>query len=124
MGWSRWLGSRHEGPRYICNCTYDDKSSENSLFDLWSFAHIFWGMIYSIPVFYLESLAHTFYITISLAIAYEIVENSAFGRRVAAFICCSKLYDGDNFWNSVCDVFSCLVGWLLMIYVKMFIIAH
>ena len=124
MGWSRWLGSRHKGPRYICNCTYDDKSSENSLFDLWSFAHIFWGMIYSIPVFYLESLAHTFYITISLAIAYEIVENSAFGRRLAAFICCSKLYDGDNFWNSVCDVFSCLVGWLLMIYVKMFIIAH
>ena len=76
-------------------------------------------MIYSIPVFYLESLAHPFISLVSLAIAYEMAENSAFGRRLAAFICCSKLYDGDNFWNSVCDVLSCVGGWLLMINVKM-----
>jgi len=124
MGWLRWLESRHTCPRYICNCTCDGKSSENSLFDFWSFAHILWGVLYSIPGFYIDSLLLSFFITVSLAILYEFAENGALGRRVAAFICCSELYDGDNFWNSVCDVLCCVLGWLLASTVHMFTNVH
>ena len=119
MGLDRWWKSRNTCPKYILNCTCDDESSANSLLDLWSFAHFFWGIVYSIPVLFLDSYIVSFLITFGLACVYELFENTVAGRKLAAWLCCSKFYEGDHFWNSVADVICCLWGWLLMVYVRM-----
>lgn len=112
MGWVRWCASRHAYPTYIIQCC-DDNSSENACIDAWSIMHIFWGIVFSIPIFFIQPV-YSFFLTLALAILFEVFENSDIGRRVSAWICCSELYDGDNFWNSVFDVMFDLVGWCIM----------
>ncbi len=111
-GWSRWWATRSTCPPYNIQCC-DEKSSENALVDKWSISHIFWGAVSSIPVFYIAPV-HSFLITLGVAILFEIAENSHIGRKIAACICCSDFFEGDNFWNSVFDVFFNLLGWLIM----------
>lgn len=107
-----WWESRKACPKYCVNCC-DSKSSENSLVDKWSITHIMWGAVFSIPVFYIR-LELSFVLTLVLSILYEVVENTLFGHAVARCICCSDFYEGDNFWNSVVDVFFNMVGWLIL----------
>ena len=111
-GWTEWWESRKTCPEHNILC-FDEKSSETSLIDKWSVTHIFWGAVYSIPVFYIEA-EYSFLITFAAAIIFEIIENSTIGHRIAKIICCSDFYQGDNFWNSVFDVFFNLIGWLIM----------
>lgn len=111
-GWSRWWATRTTCPRHYIQCC-DDKSSENALIDKWSLSHIFWGAVFSIPVFFIDP-GSSLLITLGAAVLFEIAENSYIGREIAACICCSDFYEGDNFWNSVVDICFNLVGWLIL----------
>lgn len=113
MGLYSWFESRNKWPKYYFNCTCDPESSQNSFFDLWSISHIFWGCVYSVPLFFLQNDFICLLITFFLAVAFELYENSC-GKRVSAYVCCSREYEGDNFWNSVCDVISCLLGYFVV----------
>ena len=113
------LSSRNTCPKYIVHCTFESTlekdSSELALFDWWSFAHIFWGAMYSLPLFFGIQKIPALAINVGLAIFYEIVENSQVGVWLSGHICCTKHYAGDNFWNSVADVFCCIIGYTIML---------
>lgn len=121
MGWYRWWSSRLYCPKYIIHCTCDKETSQDSLFDWWSFSHIFWGIIYSIPLFLWDEDGWTFLIVLGLAFLFELVENSSMGRKMAAELCCSKKFEGDNFWNSMMDIICCLLGFIIMKILKLFL---
>lgn len=112
-----WWQTRNTFPKYLFNCTRDSDSSMNSFFDLWSFAHIFWGCVFGSSVFLVDT-AMALVITILLSVCYELFENSNFGRRLAAKVCCSKDYEGDNFWNSCSDVCCSILGFVFVLYAK------
>ena len=65
MSLKEWWETRKTIPKYIVNCTCDKDSSQNSLLDEWSFAHIAFGMLYSIPLFFLESYLICFIINLT-----------------------------------------------------------
>ena len=116
-----WFESRHTCPKYIVHCTCEKDPSKDTLFDWWSFSHIFWGGVYSIPLFLWDNDAWSFLLMLAAAILYEIIENADWGRRLAASMCCTKDYRGDNFWNSVSDVICCCVGFLIMFATRSFV---
>ena len=119
MTLSSWFRSRHTCPKYIVYCTCDHDTSAESNFDWWSFAHIGWGAVYSIPLFLWDQDIVSFFIVLFCACMYEIVENTECGSKLFAMLCCTKDYTGDNFWNSVCDVLCCLVGFCFMFTIKL-----
>lgn len=114
----KWCASRHTCPKYIVHCTCnnhdEEESSGLSLFDWWSFAHIFWGAMYSLPLIFGVSPVIALFITGGMAIFYECLENSEAGVCLFGLICCTPKYEGDNFWNSVADVCCCMVGYLIV----------
>ena len=121
MSLARWYASRETVPKYIVYCTCsenDEDSSGLAIFDLWSFAHVFWGFIYSFPLALGVSPYICLVIVIAAAIAYELLENSVIGIWIASKLCCTPYYQGDNFWNSVADVICCLVGFGLALLVS------
>jgi len=106
-------------PRYIAHCSCSDalSSSQHSIVDWWSLAHVFWGAVYSIPLLGGVNALLCFFITVSLAILYELIENMGIGLRIANALCgtCNNAnYDGDHFWNSVADIFCCLLGYVIV----------
>ena len=109
-----WLESRHEFPLFICHCTCEKDTSKDTLFDLWSFAHVLWGCVYSIPLYLWDEDFLSLLIMLTAAILYEFIENSSFGTKIAGMMCCTKNYEGDNFWNSVCDIMCCSLGFIIM----------
>ena len=90
------------------------EDSYESNFDCWSLSHIFWGAVYSIPLFLWDKDLYSFLIALGCAVLYEFVENSEFGVWVAAQFCRTENYRGDNFWNSMCDILCCMVGFLIV----------
>lgn len=123
MSIARWYASRDTVPKYLvhCTCAEDDEDSSGlAIFDLWSFAHVFWGLVYSFPLALDVSPYICMAIVIAAAIAYELFENSAIGVWFASKLCCTPNYKGDNFWNSVGDVTCCLVGYGLALLVYIF----
>ncbi len=113
-----WFESRHTCPRYIVHCTCEKDPSKDTLLDWWSFTHVFWGGVYSIPLFLWDNDGLSFLIMLFAAIVYEIVENTTWGRQVAGLLCCTKDYSGDNFWNSFADVICCSIGFLIMFIIR------
>jgi len=111
--------TRTSCPRYIVYCTCENAlgSSQQSLFDWWSLAHIFWGAVYSMPLLAGVNALTCFFITLLLATLYEIFENMEIGTRIAHALCgtCSdSKYEGDHFWNSIADILCCLLGYLIV----------
>lgn len=113
-----WFQSRHTCPKYIVHCTCEHDTSYESNFDWWSLAHVFWGVVYGIPLFLWDEDLYSFFIALACAVLYEIVENTACGSRLFGTICCTKDYTGDHFWNSACDVVCCMVGFAIMFGIK------
>lgn len=113
-----WFESRYTCPKYIVHCTCDNDTSKDTLFDWWSFTHVFWGGVYSIPLFLWDNDGWSFVFMFVAAILYEIAENTDWGRRLAGAMCCTKDYRGDNFWNSVADVICCSMGFLIMFAIR------
>ncbi len=99
-------------PRRVVATSCEDSYESN--FDCWSLSHIFWGAVYSIPLFLWDKDLYSFLIALGCAVLYEFVENSEFGVWVAAQFCRTENYRGDNFWNSMCDILCCMVGFLIV----------
>ena len=117
---SDWWESRHTCPEYIYDFRCDKlslTSSKTTIMDWWLFAHLFWGMVYSIPIFFIDD-GWSALICFSLAVLYEIIENTELGVYIAEIICCSPGYQGDNFWNSVMDVTFNMLGFCIMLIIK------
>lgn len=137
MSLKKWWESRTSCPKYICFCScclrnkcchtkYCDRrtdqdvledntkaSDELSLFDLWSFSHVFTGMLTSIPVFFIEWY-WSYLITFLFAFFWEIFENSKLGVRM--WNCLGyKKYNSDHFYNSVTDIVCNSTGFLIML---------
>jgi hypothetical protein len=115
---SKWLASAKECPRDVfdfrCNpATGGLGSSKTALIDWWSFLHIVFGAIYSIPIFWVNPYV-AFVIVVLLSTGYEILENSELGICIGKTICCSPHYQGDNFWNSFVDFIFNIVGFLIV----------
>jgi len=106
-----WIHNR-ECPRRVRAKSCEDSS--NSLFDCWSLAHIAWGAVYSLPLFLWDEDVSSFFIALGCAVLYELVENTDCGIWIASKICCAENYRGDNFWNSMCDILCCMVGFLIV----------
>ena len=117
-GWRRWCATYNTRPKYIIRCSCVEDTSSNALFDFWSIVHVFFGMVYSIPMFYTDSILIGFVSCFTLAIAWELIENMECVRYYShkAF----DLYNGDNIWNSVADVISCLFGFVLVLIIFYF----
>jgi len=115
-----WIESCKKCPHstIICRCNCEEDNSKNALLDKWSIAHVFWGCVYSIPLFLWDLDVITFLISVTLSIIYEIVENSQVGSYIAGKLCCTQTYQGDNFWNSVFDIICCQVGFCIMFIIK------
>lgn len=118
MPWKEWWESRKTIPKYIVNCTCDKNSSQNSLLDEWSFVHIAAGILYSIPLFFLDSNLVCFLINIASSITWELFENSYYGTRCTSWWSKMPTYTGDNIWNSVFDVICGTIGFLIMLLIR------
>lgn len=117
---SSWWESRKTCPQSICNFKCRNgglDTSKNSLIDWWSLLHIVFGMLYSIPIFYLKN-SEALLICFCLSVLYEIVENTTLGVCIGEVICCSPHYRGDNFWNSVTDIIFNMIGFCIMVAIK------
>lgn len=111
LGWARWCSTYKTMPKHVFYFYCDEDSSNTSLFDWYSIMHMAFGMLYSIPLFFVDSVWTAFGICLALSVGFEVVENTEIVRQ-----CCRKTdkrYGGDNLWNSVADVFSCMLGFLL-----------
>lgn len=123
MTLASWYASRNTVPKYLFYCTCEKNhqdSSELAIFDLWSFAHVFWGMVYSLPLAFDVSPFICMISVVAIAILYELFENSSTGIWLASKLCCTANYQGDNFWNSVADITCCLIGYCLALCMKLF----
>ena len=113
-GWARWWESCKKVPEHRVRCRTDENTSQTSLIDVWSLVHVFFGCVYSIPLFFGVGLLPCFFITLTLSIGWEMFENLKCVR-----ICLQtfdKTYtDGDNFWNSVMDVIFCMLGYVIIL---------
>ena len=97
----------------------DGKYTSQSLFDIYSFTHISHGMI----IFYITKLInkklklqdkYLFLIVVMIEILWEIIENSQFiinKYRNNSVI--SRNYKGDSIINSVGDIFSMIIGYII-----------
>ena len=121
MSLCAWFQSYRTCPKYLVHCSCEHDTSHEANFDWWSFAHVFWGAVYGIPLFFWDEDLYSFLIALACAVFYEIIENTTCGTRLFARICCTEDYNGDNFWNSVCDIVCCMVGFAIMFAAKTFI---
>lgn len=90
-------------------------SSEGSVFDKWSLTHFLTGVLTSIPVFFIDAPT-AFLITFTWAVVWEIFENTLGARlwRSGGCPCQDQEYFGDHPCNSLGDIFSNSLGFLLM----------
>ena len=114
---SLWWKSRNECPKFIFDFRCNDgglDTSKTALVDWWSLTHVLFGMLFSIPLFFID-VGWSCLICLGLSILYEIIENTNLGVCIGEIICCSPNYRGDNFWNSVADVMFNMCGFCIML---------
>ena len=97
----------------------DGKYTSQSLFDVYSFTHISHGMI----LFYITTLLniylklddkYLFLIVVLIEIFWEIIENSPFIiNKYRSNSVVSRNYKGDSIINSVGDIFSMIIGYII-----------
>ena len=121
MSLAKWWASKNTCPKYIVHCTCDSEVSQEAMFDWWSTSHIFWGAVYSLPLFFWDNDGLCLAITILAACLFELFENTKCGRHISGIVCCTKNYAGDNFWNSFADVICCVVGYGIVLAIKLVI---
>jgi hypothetical protein len=115
---------RLQGRRWWCVCGQpalwwgDVQSPHTSqhLFDPYSFTHIlhgvvFYGLLNAIAP--RLSLAWRFCAAVTLAAAWEVIENTDFVIHRYRTMTASLGYQGDSIANSLGDILSCAVGFLL-----------
>ena len=78
--------------------------------DMWSLTHIEHGII----LYYVADLLkiNKLFFVLLFEICFEIFENSSFGINIFDKID-NVGYTGDNFYNSLCDIISCIFGYVL-----------
>jgi hypothetical protein len=115
---------RHQGRLWWCACgqpfpwSGDVHSSHSSqhLFDAYSFTHIlhgvllYWLLAWTLPRL---PLAWRLWIALSLESLWEILENSPFVIERYRSGTASLGYEGDTIANSLGDILSCVLGFLL-----------
>ena len=115
---------RLQGRLWWCACGRPDlwwgdvQSPHNSqhLFDPYSFTHILHGVIYCGLLSWLAprlSLAWRLCVAVGLAAAWEVFENTDFVIDRYRTVTAAFGYHGDTIANSLGDIFSCAVGFLL-----------
>ena len=144
-GLKRWWASRKYFPKYLCYCPFcfrmkccDDRTNADKIEDLktscsdytWfdghSISHVFWGILTSIPLFFVEWYI-SMCITFSAAVGFELIENSALGVKMSnmklCYLCDQNApdgeYKGDNIYNSLTDVFCNMLGFVILFCVKL-----
>ena len=143
MSLTRWIKSSRSCPKYVCYCpcclnrcfdhrTEQDKQEDKTLdvssitlFDIWSFSHLFVGIITSIPVFFIAPWI-AFLITLGVEIVWEVFENSAWGVaffkwRFVVLMIGDGNYTGDHFYNSIMDIVCNCLGFLIMYGIKLLV---
>ena len=99
-------------PSSIVQCRMG--KSKESLVDVWSMAHVFWGAVIGIAGIVWTSPVRSFFLVLGAAVLFEIFENTSYGIACSKRICMcpgESEYGGDNFWNSVTDVIFNMMGW-------------
>jgi hypothetical protein len=101
-GLGPWCDSIKACPPGGC-CTFECGSQRvETLCDLWSLSHMFWGMVTGLTTYWIGW--SSMFVTVGAAVLFEIFENTEFGSAISATVCCENVYPGDNMWNSIFDV--------------------
>jgi hypothetical protein len=115
---------RFQGRRWWCACGRPDlwwgdvRSAHTSqhLFDPYSFTHILHGLVFYGLLSRVAprlSLAWRFCAAVTLAATWEVIENSDFVIHRYRTATASWGYQGDSIANSLGDILSCALGFLL-----------
>ncbi len=115
---------RWQGRRWWCACGRPDlwwgdtRSAHNSqhLFDPYSFTHVLHGVVFYGLLSRLAprlSLAWRFWAAVTLAATWEVIENSDFVIHRYRTVTAMLGYEGDSIANSLGDILSCALGFLL-----------
>jgi hypothetical protein len=115
---------RHQGRSWWCSCgqltlwNSDVLSSHGSqhLFDPYSFTHLLHGvLLYGILAWGCPRLPPTwrFCVTVVIEALWEVLENTDFTIRRYRTLTIALGYQGDSIANSLGDIASCCVGWLV-----------
>ena len=107
VGLAAWCRSISTCPPSLCHCRCNQDYPQ-AVIDLWSLAHICWGIITGLTTYWIGWWSLLF--TVGVAILFEILENSTFGIKISSFIWNDDTYVGDNMWNSILDVISNTIG--------------
>ena len=94
----------------------DDKFTSLSLFDIYSFTHISHGMILFVILNYIfkEKKISMLFITLGWGILWEIIENTDYVlNKYRKNNILQRDYFGDSLINSIGDIFSAFVGFVI-----------
>jgi hypothetical protein len=114
----------HQGRRWWCACGQpflwagDVHSEHNSqhLFDPYSFTHVLHGVVFCGLLAWIAPRVPTawrFVLALGLASLWEVIENSTFVIERYRSATASLGYEGDSVANSLGDILSCGVGFVL-----------
>jgi len=94
----------------------DDEYTSMSLFDIYSFTHISHGMLFFIILYYIfnQKSPSMVFVALGLEILWEIIENSEYIiNKYRAKNELSRNYSGDSIINSIGDILSCFIGFVI-----------
>ena len=94
----------------------DDQYTSMSLFDIYSFTHVSHGMLLFLILSYIfkTKSPYMIFVALGLEIIWEIIENSEFIiNKYRSENELSRNYSGDSIINSIGDILSCFIGFII-----------
>ncbi len=76
--------------------------------DPWTLTHLVGGIITGLTTYWIGWWS--MFISVGVAIVFELGENTVIGSTIAAKVCCEPWFIGDNMWNSIFDVIFNTIG--------------
>ena len=107
-GFKAWCESINRLPPagwFHCQC---GKDHPEAVMDPWTLTHLVGGIITGLTTYWIGWWS--MFISVGVAIVFELGENTVIGSTIAAKVCCEPWFIGDNMWNSIFDVIFNTIG--------------